>query len=143
MINFHHISIKPLDDNFRLPTKGTPDSAGFDVYSVEDVVIPPGKTVMVSLGFSAEMSSAIHCQMKTRSGMGSKGIVVNAGIIDADYRGLWKVILQNTTDEPYSIAIGDRVAQFIVTATPITVLKLVEELSETSRGSGGYGSTGR
>ena len=137
------IAFKLLHPLAEIPYQGSFVAAGYDVKSVVDMSIAPGHTELVPLGFAADMPDHVHGQMKTRSGMAAKGMVVLAGVIDSDYRGEWRVILHNAGATTYDIAAGDRVAQIVFTPTIKASFHTVEELSETVRGAGGYGSTGR
>jgi deoxyuridine 5'-triphosphate nucleotidohydrolase len=124
------------------PKKGSLQAAGFDLFSSADITVYPNTTECVPLGFATDMPNDIHGRIESRSGMAVKGIVVLTGVIDADYRGEWKVILRNVTKHPFDIAKGDRVAQVVFRQTVPVALEDVCELSESSRGAGGFGSTG-
>ena len=137
------IQFKALSPTAIVPQKGTIDSAGFDLYASEQIEIPPNTTVTIPLGFSTAMPRDIHARIESRSGMAIKGYVVLTGVIDADYRGEWKVILRNLNSEPYTVKVGERIAQAVFRYTAMIVFEQVSELSETSRGAGGFGSTGQ
>lgn len=127
------------------PKYQTPDSAGVDLQSTEDVVIKPGERALVSTGLYLEMPSGFMAQVCPRSGLAIKnGItVLNApGIIDADYRGEVKVILINLGQSEFSIKNGDRIAQLIFLPCFQGHLIAKDELSQTERGEAGFGSTG-
>lgn len=140
--NTYSIQFQKLDYLATLPTRGSDQAAGYDLYASEEVTIPAGGRGTIPLGFATAMPSDIHARIESRSGMALKGYVVLTGVIDADYRGEWKVIMGNFTNEPLVVAIGDRVAQAVLRPTLTAVFGLVETLSETSRGGGGFGSTG-
>lgn len=125
------------------PKQGTEDSAGYDLFAAESMTIPPHETVCIPLGFSTEIHPDYHCRIESRSGMASRGHAVVTGVIDADYRGEWKVILHNLTDEPLAILSGDKVAQAVFRPTVRIAFQPVSKLSESTRGAGGFGSTGR
>ncbi|GBF25604.1 deoxyuridine 5'-triphosphate nucleotidohydrolase [bacterium MnTg02] len=145
------VGIKRLDHGADLPL---PDyqsalAAGFDVMAAipnsEPLRIPPGERVAVPTGFSLELPAGYECQARPRSGLALKhGItVLNApGTIDADYRGEVKIILINHGNADFEVARGDRIAQLVVQPVVQAQFKLRETLSETERGSGGFGSTG-
>lgn len=127
------------------PTYQTPMSAGCDLQSDEDVVVPAGKWSVVSTGLYLEIPEGFMGMVCPRSGLAAKhGItVLNApGIVDADYRGEVKVILINLSQQDYSIKKGDRIAQMIFSPALQGHLRKVQELSDTQRGAGGFGSTG-
>lgn len=132
-----------LNENAKVPTRGTEDSAGFDLYASEDVTIPGFCIATIPLGFSTSMPRTIHGRIESRSGMALKGRVVLTGVIDADYRGEWKVIMGNMNAEAVEVAKGDRVAQVVFRPTVHPTFERVEQHTGTSeRGSGGFGSTG-
>ena len=133
----------PLREGIVPPKKGTPDSAGYDLCAAEDISIDAHRTGLVKLGFSTAMPSNIHGRIESRSGMALKGYVVLTGVIDADYRGEWGVILHNLTDEQVHIAKGDRVAQCVFRPTVSVSFRPSDTLEASERGAGGFGSTGR
>lgn len=136
------IEFKFLHEHSRVPQEGTEGSAGYDLYAVEPMTIDRGAIVTIPLGFSTDMPPEMHGRIESRSGMALKGLVVLTGVIDSDYRGEWKVILQNTSSKNQVISQGDRVAQVVFRPTIKMHPRVVSELSETSRGAGGFGSTG-
>lgn len=137
------VKFAPIGDGKNItPTKGTEDSAGYDLYATVGQILEPGVPTTIPLGFCTEMPSNIHARVESRSGMALKGQVVLTGVIDADYRGEWKVIICNITKEPFEIKPGERVAQAVFRHTVSPRLEPVLELSETARGAGGFGSTG-
>ena len=130
-----------------LPHYQTEHAAGMDLHACasEDVTLRPLERALISTGIYIELSPGYEAQIRPRSGMAYKhGITVlnSPGTIDADYRGEVKVLLVNLSKEPYTIKHGDRVAQMVVAAHEQVMWQEVEALSETSRGVGGYGSTG-
>lgn len=134
------------------PVKATPDSAGFDLGSIEEVEIPPGGRRVVSTGLSVSCPDGTYGRIAPRSGLSVKhGITVLGGVIDPDYRGVVKAILHNTSTEPFTVEIGMKVCQLIFEeyrAFPATkYMKLVfagdDHTAEmTERGSRGFGSSG-
>ncbi|MEX0650346.1 MAG: dUTP diphosphatase [Candidatus Andersenbacteria bacterium] len=140
MISFE---VKRLSDNATLPQKNNPLDAGIDIFTNESYTLSPGETHMFSTGISAALPDGYVALIWDRSGLGSKGIHRLAGVIDSIYRGEWKIILTNLTADPYEIQAGDKIAQCIVQKfEPVTITE-VEELSNTDRGSQGFGSSGR
>jgi dUTP pyrophosphatase len=126
----------------KIPTLGTPQSAGYDLYAVEDTVFDEDEIKPVPLGFATVLPSDIHGRIEARSGMAIKYWPVVTGVIDADYRGEWKVILANYTGEKRTIKAGDRIAQLVLRPTIHRDFVAVEKLAESQRGAGGFGSTG-
>lgn len=116
--------------------------ACMDMYADEDKVIKPKTTELISTGIALELPRMYEGIVRGRSGLNSKGIFVMIGTIDPQYRGDIKVVLYNSTDEPFQITKGMRISQF--TVKPIYYVRLVEtnELSSTDRGSKGFGSSG-
>lgn len=131
---------------------GTPGSAGLDVKAMfaspeeeAKIEIPPGSIMKIATGVHLEcLSNDIWVKLETRSSMASKGVVVLGGIIDTDYRGEIFVILENKSKAPYVIKNGDRIAQLIPQIRIHVQVQVVDvsELSATTRGTGGFGSTG-
>lgn len=139
------VRVKKLSDAAVVPQLATLDSAGFDLTSIEDVVLGPGSRVVVDTGIALEIPKGYEGQVRPRSGLaGRYGLtVLNApGTIDADYRGPIKVILHNT-GPLYEVKTGDRIAQLIIQRVPKVKFEAADDLSETERGDGGFGSTGR
>ncbi|SUA63334.1 Deoxyuridine 5'-triphosphate nucleotidohydrolase [Oligella urethralis] len=144
------MKIKPLisTEDFIVPTKGTPESAGFDIYMPEAGHIESGKTTTVSLGFASDIPPGFVALIFPRSGVGFKhGLELNntCGVIDSDYRGEWKanLRLKNPT-ATFRWEKGERLLQFLlVPIYTIQELVVVDELEGTERGDGGFGSTGK
>lgn len=128
-----------------IPFKGTVGSAGMDLSSAEQVTLPARGTVMVSTELGVEIPPGFYGWVTSRSGLARKGISVEGGIIDSDYRGCIWIILYNHTDSDVVVKKRQRVAQMIVQpfCHPMTIVeKTLSELTETVRGAGGFGSTG-
>lgn len=127
----------------KMPTEGTEDSAGYDLYSVEEVTIWPGKRKTISTGLRLTCPAGTYMRIAPRSGLAHKnGIATMAGVIDRDYLGVVGVILRNTGEEPFSVKSGDRIAQGIFERYEKPGFEQVENLEKTDRGEGGFGSTG-
>lgn len=140
------IKITKTDANAVLPKFATAGSAGADVYAVENVALASGERRLVDVGFKMEIPPGYEVQVRPRSGLAvTKGVtVINApGTIDSDYRGQVKVGLVNLSDATHWIAIGDRIAQMVVARVEQMQFVEAETLSETVRGEGGFGSTGK
>lgn len=135
----------PHGEGLDLPAYATEGAAGMDVLSAEDVTIVPGGRHAVATGLALAIPPGFEIQVRPRSGLALKhGITVpnTPGTIDSDYRGELKVILINHGAEAFDIRRGDRVAQLVLaTVTRATWLE-TEELDDTARGAGGFGSTG-
>ena len=128
-----------------LPAYATSGAAGMDVVSAEEVTIAPGARHAVATGLAVAIPAGYEIQVRPRSGLALKhGITVpnTPGTIDSDYRGELKVILINHGTEPFAIARGDRVAQLVLAPVVQAAWDEVEELDATTRGAGGFGSTG-
>lgn len=141
------VNLKKLDKEAKLPTYGSEYAAGADLYAFlkEEIVVPPHKTVLIPTGFAMEIPQGFAGFIYARSGLASKRSLAPAnkvGVIDCDYRGEVKVALLNHSDEPQSVAPGERIAQLVI--APYVAAEFVEadELSDTVRGAGGFGSTG-
>jgi len=116
--------------------------AGLDLYSAVDVTLPGGDVnVAVPLGLTTTFSSMYVAMVKDRSSMAVKGIFTSAGIIDSSYRGEWKILLRST--KLYNIKRGDKIAQVLFLPVFHLQVKEVDSLSESNRGIGGFGSTGK
>lgn len=131
-----------------LPNYETAQSAGMDIraHIAEDIVLQSMQRAIVPTGLSIALPAGYEAQVRPRSGLAAKnGItVLNApGTIDADYRGEVKVILVNLSDQPFTIENGTRIAQLVIAPVTQGDWQEVEVLGETSRGSGGFGSTGK
>lgn len=144
-----HVDIMRLahGQDLPLPTYATADSAGMDLLSAEtgSVTLEPGARAMIATGIAIQLPSGFEAQVRPRSGLAAKhGVTVlnSPGTIDADYRGEIKVILVNLGDRPVILARGDRIAQMIVAPVIQAHWREVESLEETTRGQGGFGSTG-
>ncbi len=139
------VGLQKLHENAVLPERATKDSAGFDLYAIEDAKILPGGRTLIRTGVAMEIPPGYEGQVRPRSGLALKhGItVLNApGTIDADYRGEVQVILYNT-GPAYQVKAGEKIAQLVICRLPDVEFQVSESLSETERGSGGFGSTGK
>lgn len=142
------IRIKKLHPNAVIPTYGSLEAAGADIYACLEaaVTIPAGKTVFIPTGLAMEVPRGCAGLIYARSSMGSKRGLAPAnkvGVIDSDYRGQVMVALHNHSQEDQVVNPGERVAQLIITPVFTPGFREVDDLSETDRGSGGFGSTGR
>lgn len=136
--------VKKLKPYATLPNYANPGDAGMDLYSAEDYVIDSGKRQLVSTGISAEFPTGYVALFWDKSGLAAKkGITVLAGVIDSGYRGEYGVVLFNTSKEQFEIKRGDKIAQCLIQPITQPDIKEVQELSDTQRGTGGFGSTGK
>ena len=138
------INVKKLSENATIPTQGTKFAAGYDLYAAEDEVVFCGTRKLIKTNISMEITPGYYGRIAPRSGLAYKsGIDVLAGVIDSDYRGDIGVILYNTDKNiDFVVKKGDRIAQIIFEACYSATLNTVENLDNTLRQSGGYGSTG-
>ena len=141
------IQLLPHAMGLDLPEYQTPGSSGIDLRAAveEPIIIGSGERVMIPTGLKMEIPAGYEGQVRTRSGLAAtRGLVVlnSPGTIDADYRGEVKVILMNLGSEPLTINRGERVAQLVIAPVARVVISEVEDVDETIRGLGGFGSTG-
>ena len=132
------------------PAYATEDAAGMDIRAAvpadASVTLLPGERALIDTGFCMALPAGYEAQVRPRSGLAIKHGVTclnTPGTIDADYRGEVKVILINLGPEPFSVARGDRIAQMVIAPVTRAALAITARLDDTSRGSGGFGSTGR
>ena len=140
------VKIKKLSPDAILPVYGSEDAAGADLCSIEEVTIQPGATALVHTGLAMELPRGYGGFIFARSGLATKRGLAPAnkvGVIDADYRGELVVWLLNTSDSALTVSRGDRVAQLVFQPVCRLEPRAVSALSETERGSGGFGHTGR
>jgi dUTP pyrophosphatase len=142
----HTVKIQKLHPDAVVPKYQTLGSAGADLVSIHDLDIQPGKVGVVSLGFSVSFPPGYEIQIRPRSGLAANHavtVVNTPGTVDSDYRGPMKVLLINHGDKLFRISKGDRVAQMVLNEVCKAYFEEIEMLDETSRGEGGFGSTGR
>lgn len=142
------IAVKKLRPNAVLPTYGTASAAGADLYACleKPVTIAPGETVLIPTGLAMEIPVGFAGLIYARSGLSVKRGLAPAnkvGVIDADYRGEFMVALLNHGKQPQTVDHGERIAQLVITPVITPGFMEVEELSDTARGTGGFGSTGK
>ena len=136
----------PHGEGLPLPSYAAAGAAGMDVVAAEDVTLAPGERHAVSTGFAIAIPSGFEVQVRPRSGLALKNGITclnTPGTIDEDYRGEVKVILANLGIDPFEVKRGVRIAQLVPAAVQKAAFAEVEELDETHRGAGGFGSTGR
>ena len=129
-----------------LPCRQTAGSAGFDLCAAADAVVPAHGFGAFGTGLAVELPEGTEAQVRPRSGLAAKhgiGVLNSPGTIDSDYRGEIRVVLFNTSDRDYRIQRGDRIAQLVFSVLTDVELVETDSLSETGRGPGGFGHTGR
>ena len=141
------ILIKRLSKEVSLPKYETLGSSGMDIAANinTDIIIHPGKTAIIPTGLALSIPRGFEIQIRPRSGLAAKqkiSVLNTPGTIDADYRGEIKVILINLGDNSYTVERGTRIAQMVVCPIVQAQLKEVDDLNQTERGKGGFGSTG-
>ena len=149
----HSLGVKLVEPGAKAPTKMTVGSAGFDLYSSEGAEIPPTRCepdgraevgrALVSTGLVIELPPGTVGRIASRSGLSVKAnIEAGAGWIDSDYRGTVKVELKNFSSKAYKVNAGDRIAQLVVLPVVEVEITVVADVRQTTRGGGGFGSTG-
>ena len=137
------LRVKKLNEKARLPVKGSPLAAGYDLHSLEDCIVKAKSKGLVPTGLSMAIPEGYYGRVAPRSGLACKNFIdVGAGVIDSDYRGEVKVLLFNFSEEDFQIKEGDRIAQLIIEQIGLTQLEEVKDLDSTDRNEGGFGSTG-
>lgn len=142
------VRVKKINSNAILPTYGSAEAAGADLYACLDgaVTIQPGETAWIPTGIALEVPKGCAGLIYARSSMGVKRGLAPAnkvGVIDSDYRGEIRVVLLNHGKTSQTIEHGERIAQFLITPVLTPSYVEVEELTDTDRGIGGFGSTGK
>ena len=142
------INIKKLNENAIIPTRGSSQAAGYDLYACTStpIVIAPHQTVKIGTGFAFELPDGYFGAIFARSGLATKNGLRpsnGVGVCDSDYRAEYIVALHNDTNEPQIINPMERIAQLVVMPYLPVEFNEVDELSETERGEGGFGSTGK
>ena len=142
------IRVKKLNVNAMLPTYGSAEAAGADLYACLEapVTIAPGETAWIGTGIALEVPRGCAGLIYARSSLGVKRGLAPAnkvGVVDSDYRGEIRVVLLNHGKEPQTLEHGERIAQFVITPVLTPAYEEVAELTDTDRGQGGFGSTGK
>ena len=137
------IKIKKLNPDAILPSYAHDGDAGLDLYSSEDIDIPWGTRMMIPTGISIELPKGYVSLIWDKSGLAAKnGLKVLGGVCDCNYRGEYKVILLNTSNESYKVLKGNKIAQILIQPVEQVKIEEVKDLTDTTRGEGGFGSTG-
>lgn len=142
------MNIKPIHPDFQLPQRNSAGAGGYDLYMPFAGKVSEGQDgkIKVPLGFAAEVPEGYVALILPRSGVGSKaGLELNntCGVIDSDYRGEWIATIRTKNGEEYGWAAGERLLQFILVPVHCPELQVVTDLSDTARGTGGLGSSGK
>lgn len=132
----------------KIPQYAHPDDAGTDIYAAETVTIAPRQTVLVATGLKVAIPDGFELQIRPRSGLSLKTplrVPNTPGTIDAGYRDEVRVIMQNTSaDTPYTVQVGDRIAQFVLQRVPMAMFQVVDSVAEIGENrGGGFGSSGK
>ena len=146
-MQLRELQVKLLRAGAKLPVRETEGSVGFDISACldDEVVVGPGETHMIGSGVAIALETGYAAFIYARSGLGIKHGIIPAncvGVIDSDYRGEIIVGLRNTSDIPFTVKNGDRIAQMVISKCELPKPILCERLIDTQRGSGGFGSTG-
>ena len=139
------IPVKRLNDDALLPVKAHDDDAGYDLFACDSLTIPSGESRLVPTGVALALPPRMEAQIRPRSGLALRDqitVLNSPGTIDAGYRGEVGVILMNHGKEAFAVTKGMKIAQMVITALPDAMLVEADSLDATSRGSGGFGSTG-
>ena len=142
------IAVKRLKAGAKLPTYGSAEAAGADLYACldEDLTIAPGQSAFVPTGLAMEIPKGYAGLIYARSGLACKRGLAPAnkvGVVDSDYRGEFMIVLHNHGTEPQTVCHGDRIAQLVVTPVVTPGFAETDTLSDTCRDAGGFGSTGK
>ena len=136
------LKVKRFHEDAVLPKRANAEDAGYDLSSVEDVVIPAGSWKLVSTGIGFTVPEGTYGRVAPRSGLSTKGLHVGAGVVDRGYTNVVKVLLFNHASTDFEVKKGDRIAQLILEKIIQCPVEEVAELDVSDRGLGGFGSTG-
>ncbi len=142
----YKIKVKKINEHARLPEYAHPGDAGMDVFSAADMILQPGGSALIPTGIKIELPPDTEAQIRPRSGLALKdGITVlnTPGTIDEGYRGEVGIILINHSKKDFHITTGMKIAQMVIKPVFRAEIEEVDKLGETSRGEGGFGSTGK
>jgi dUTP pyrophosphatase len=137
------IKIKRLHPEAKLPKYAHPGDVGMDVYSLEEKTLKSGEHHIFVVGFAMEFPFGYAAVVKDKSGISKSGLHTMGGVYDAGFRGEYNVHLVNLSNEAYTVEKGDKIAQIVIYPVEIPTLQEVAELSDSSRGTGCFGSTGK
>jgi len=136
------LRVKRIQKDAKLPSYGHPGDAGMDLYAVEDVVLERGNPVPIPTGIQVAIPEGYVGLVWDKSGVSLNGVHRLAGVIDAGYRGEIRVVLINLTEKPYTVLKGKKIAQMLIQPVVTAEIEEANNLDDTDRGEGGFGSTG-
>lgn len=144
MTNLSWLKVKKLSENAKIPTYGHDGDACFDLYALENYVVKPGDVLLIRTGLAMAINEGYEMQVRPRSGLSLKGLIIpnSPSTIDAGYRGEIKTPMANVSDKAVTIRAGDRYAQATIKPVWRVIFEEVDELPDSERGEGGFGSTG-
>lgn len=137
------IKIKKLKDDAKLPQYAHPGDVGMDMYAMETVTINPGEHYRFWHGFAMEFPEGYMVKVFDKSSISKAGLHALGGVFDAGYRGEYNTHLVNLSNEPYTVEMGDKVSQIVIVPVSIAEIEETDTLSESARGEGAFGSTGK
>ncbi len=137
------IKIKKLKDGAKLPKYAHSGDVGMDMFAMETVTIKPGEHYRLWHGFAMEFPEGYMAKVFDKSSISKAGLHTLGGVFDAGYRGEYNTHLVNLSSEPYTVEVGDKVSQIVIVPVAIAEIEETDTLSESARGEGGFGSTGR
>jgi len=137
------LKVKRLRPEAKLPTRAHHDDAGLDVYTCEKITLLPHTTLKVPTGIAYEVPDGYCVFGWDKGSIGSKGLKTLGGVLDSGYRGELFIPMHNLNDEAYTFEAGDKIAQIVIQKVELWEVEESDELSETKRGTGSFGSTGK
>ncbi|MCM6931246.1 dUTP diphosphatase [Enterococcus italicus] len=138
------LKIKQLSQSAKYPYKAHETDAGFDIFTAEEVTLIKGKTYTISTGIAMAIPDGYYGELKARSSIDAKTpLRIATGTIDSSYRGEVKIITELKYGDTYTVEKGAKIAQLILHKVPVVEIEVMDELDETDRGTGGFGSTGK
>lgn len=140
---FNELPVQRLESHATLPTRAHPGDAGLDLYALDHFVLEPGQGTLARTGIAVEIQEGYVGMIADRSSMARRGLKTAGGIIDAGYRGEVKIVLWNWSQEVQKIQAGERLAQMLLLPIATPAVSAVSALGGSTRGEGGFGSTGR
>ena len=137
------LKIKKLHIDAKVPSFAHGYDAGMDMFAIEDILVKNGESAKIKTGLALEIPDGYVGLFWDKSSVGSKNLKTFGGVIDAGYRGEIMILIKNLSNEDYTFHKGDKVAQLLIQKVEHPEIEIVEELSDTTRGEGGFGSTGK
>ena len=137
------VPVRKVTPEAVLPTRAHADDAGMDLYNLDDFQLEPGQGRMIRTGIAMALPKGHVGMIADRSSMAKKGVKTAGGIIDAGYRGEIQIVLWNISPETHAFKKGERIAQLLIIPIATPAVREVDTLDDTTRGAGGFGSTGR